>query len=138
MANGLFAKKFHPLWALPLLATLVWHVAHTILVLDPQYLFFVCYSANLLLGLGLLRRSALLVGIGFGWLLLAFPLWLYDAVLTGNWEASCTLFHLVGLAVVREVVERGDPLGPEASWAPELEAWREETSPYLLYPRDVR
>lgn len=87
------------LYAVPLLATLLWHIGHTVLVLGPQYLFFVCYSANLLLCLGIFRRSALLVGTGFGWLLIALPFWFYDAILTSNWTPSCTLFHLVGVAV---------------------------------------
>jgi hypothetical protein len=89
----------HPLWGVPVLLLLVWHVVDTVVRLSPQYLLFVCYAANLLLCLGIFRRSALLLGVGFGWLVIAFPLWLYDAILTHNWEPGCTLFHIVGLLV---------------------------------------
>jgi hypothetical protein len=104
----------HPAWGVPLLLLLIWHITDTVLNLSPQYLFFVCYSANLLLCIGIFRRSALLVGIGFGWLLIAFPLWLYDAILTHNWEPSCTLFHIVGL-MVGSVVIRSYRL-PRHTW----------------------
>lgn len=103
------------LYALLLLATLLWHIGQTVQVLGPQYLFFVCYSANLLLCLGIFRRNALLIGTGFGWLLLALPLWLYDAILTSNWTLSCTLFHLVGVAVGGIVIRRYRL--PRQTWA---------------------
>lgn len=99
MLNNIFKSGCHPAWGVPLLLLLIWHSADTVIRLSPQYLFFVCYSANLLLCIGIFRRSALLVGAGFGWLLIALPLWLYDAILTNNWEPSCTLFHVVGLIV---------------------------------------
>ncbi len=99
MLDGLFKIGRHPSWGIPLLLMLIWHVTDTVLNLNPQYLFFVCYSANLLLCIGIFRRSALLVGVGFGWLLIAFPLWLYDAILHNDWTPSCTMFHIVGLLV---------------------------------------
>jgi len=110
-----FHLRQHPAWGLPLLTTLVWHIGYTALYLTPQYLFFVCYAANLLLCLGIVRRSALFIGSGFGWLLIAFPLWFYDAILTNNWTPSCTLFHLVGLAV-GGIVIRSYRL-PRHTWA---------------------
>lgn len=100
MSRDLFDTRRHPLvWGTPLLAMVVWHVIDTMLTLGPQYLFFVCYAANALLCFGVFRRSALLVGVGFGWLAIAFPLWLYDAILTANRSLSCALFHIVGLVV---------------------------------------
>lgn len=99
MLHDLFNAGKHPAWGVPLLLMLIWHVTDTVFNLNPQYLFFVCYSANLLLCIGIFRRSALLVGAGFGWLLIAFPLWLYDAILTSNLAPSCTLFHILGLLV---------------------------------------
>lgn len=100
MRPGVFNVRKHPLpWGIPLAATVAWHVARTVLYSNPQYLFFVCYAANVLLCVGIFGRSALLVGAGFGWLLVAFPLWLYDAVRTSNWDPSCTLFHITGLVV---------------------------------------
>lgn len=92
-------RKHRLMWSMPLVILLVWHVTDTIFRLGWQYLFFVCYTANVLLCIGLLRRSSLLIGVGFGWLVIAFPLWLYDAILTSNWELSCTLFHIIGLPI---------------------------------------
>lgn len=99
MLNDLFNAGKQPVLGIPLLLMLIWHVTDTVFNLNPQYLFFVCYSANLLLCIGIFSRSALLIGAGFGWLLIAFPLWLYDAILTCNWAPGCTLFHIVGLLV---------------------------------------
>ncbi len=116
MKRGLFNVRKHPLpWGIPLLATLAWHVTHTVLYSNPQYLFFVCYAANALLCLGIFGRSALLVGAGFGWLLIAFPLWLYDAIRISSWEPSCTMFHVTGL-VAGAVAVRSYRL-PKHTWA---------------------
>ncbi len=83
---------------LPLLA-LVWHGLYTVFVLSPDYLLFVCYTANLLLGVGILIRSGLLIGAGYGWILLGFPLWLYDMIRTWEWDVSGIVFHTCGLLV---------------------------------------
>ncbi len=116
MTTGPLDVRKHPLpWGLPLLATLAWHVAHTVRYSNPQYLFFVCYAANALLCIGIFCRSALFVGAGFGWLLIAFPLWLYDAIRTSDWEPSCTMFHLIGLVVGAAAV-RNYRL-PKHTWA---------------------
>ena len=40
-----------------------------------------------------------LIGVGFGWVLIALPLWLYSLYLNPQCEISCTLFHIVGLAI---------------------------------------
>jgi hypothetical protein len=106
MNTNIFDARKYPAWGIPLLIMLAWHTTDTVLKLGPQYLFFVCYPANLLLCVGVFRRSALLIGSGFGWLLIAFPLWLYDAVLRNDWAPSCTLFHIVGLFVGALAVRR--------------------------------
>jgi len=62
--------------------------------------------------------------VGFGW---RPPPYEYES-------ARLPIHLLLGDATLREAVESGDPLGLEASWAPELETWSEETAPYLLYP----
>lgn len=105
----------HRLWALPVAATLLWHGAYTVRTLDPQYLLFVCYAANLLLCFGIVVRSPLLIGSGCGWLLMALPLWLHDAILNDSWAPSCVLFHLAGLGV-GAVVIRAYRL-PRHTWA---------------------
>jgi len=96
MANSFFNVKQNRWWALPPLITLIWHGLYTALYLHPDYLVFVCYTANLLLGIGILIRSPLFIGAGFGWTLIGFPLWLYDAILNSDWELSATLFHTCG------------------------------------------
>jgi len=83
---------------LPLLA-LLWHGFYIAWYVHPHYLFFVCYTANLLLGIGIFVRSALLIGAGFGWTVIALPLWLYDTVLNSGCETSCAFFHLCGVIV---------------------------------------
>ncbi len=100
MNPGPFNVRAHPLpWGIPLVLTVAWHIVDTVMYSNPQYLLFVCYAANILLCVGIFGRSALLVGAGFGWLLVAFPLWLYDAFRISSWEPSCTLFHITGLLV---------------------------------------
>ena len=86
-------------WALLPLITLLWHCAYTAIVLDAQYLLFVCYAANLFLGIGILARSGLWVGVGAGWCLIGFPLWVYYAILNSDWEISGIAFHCCGLLV---------------------------------------
>ncbi|MEW5734300.1 MAG: hypothetical protein AB1921_05575 [Thermodesulfobacteriota bacterium] len=82
-----------------LLAVLAWHIAYVVRHLSSDYLFFVCYAANLLLALGLIFRSGLPVGVGFGWALIALPLWLRESFRTHDWELSCTVFHLAGVVL---------------------------------------
>ncbi len=81
------------------LPALLWHSAYTAIMLDAHYLFFVCYSANLILGIGIYARSGLMVGTGAGWCLIAFPLWLYYAILNSDWEISGVAFHTCGILV---------------------------------------
>lgn len=85
------------IWAAVPLLALAWHGWYTVVYLHPHYLVFVCYPANLMLGIGILIRSGLLTGTGFGWMVIGLPLWLYDAGRTGDWEASGAVFHLAGL-----------------------------------------
>ncbi len=81
------------------LIVLIWHSLYISLTLSPQFLFFVCYPANLILIIGIVFQFPLLVSVGFGWTLVAFPLWAYSAYLTGDCEISCMLFHVTGLLV---------------------------------------
>lgn len=96
----------YPAWGLPVLAILAWHGWHTVTSLGPANLFFVCYTATLLLGVGILGRRPLLACTGAGWLLAGFPLWLYDAVANEDWETSCTAFHVGGLVIGLMVLRR--------------------------------
>ncbi len=100
MRGGLFNVREHPLpWGMSLVAVVVWRGAHIALHSNPQYLYWLCYTANILLCLGIFARSGLFVGAGFGWQLIAFPLWLYEAVRTSSLDPGCTAFHVAGLAI---------------------------------------
>ncbi|MCP4400263.1 MAG: hypothetical protein GY801_23520 [bacterium] len=107
MNTSFFNVRQNRWWGLAPLSVLVWHGLYTALYLNPHYLVFVCYTANLLLGIGILIRYPLFIGTGFGWIFIGFPLWLYDAVLNGGWELSGILFHtcgpIVGIMAMRNV-----------------------------------
>ena len=105
-------------WALPPLLALLWHGLYTALFMHPHYLLFVCYTANCLLGLGILRRSGLLVGMGMGWATVALPLWLYHALLNRDWEPSGIAFHISGV-VVGLLAFKDFPF-PKGTWAASL------------------
>ena len=81
------------------LGALVWHSGYTAFYLHPHYLLFVCYTANLLLAIGMIIRSGVLVGTGFGWTLIGLPLWVYYAVLNSDWEPSGIVFHVCWVLV---------------------------------------
>ncbi len=99
MKNNVFNIKENRWWALIPLCILLWHSITVSSTLSSDYLFFVCYPANLILIIGILFRLSLFIGVGFGWCLIAFPLWLYSAYLTSEFELSCTLFHITGMVV---------------------------------------
>ncbi len=99
MNTTIFNVKKHRWLGLAPLFVLIWHGAYIVYYSQADYLLFVCYTANLALGIGIIFRSGLLIGTGFGWILIGFPLWLYDAILHAEWEVSCTVFHICGLAV---------------------------------------
>lgn len=87
----------HPYWGLVIVAIVLWHGFYTAQTLGADYLFSLCYLANLVLAAGLLCRSPLLVGIGFAWAVIGFPLWLLDVVITRTLVPSSLLFHTGGL-----------------------------------------
>jgi len=89
-----FNVKANRWWGVFLLIILIWHSIHISMHMSPDYLFFVCYSANLVLCIGIFLRSAFLIGTGIGWVLIAFPLWFFDSILHSDWEISCMLFHV--------------------------------------------
>jgi hypothetical protein len=84
-------------WALFPLLALVWHSYNTAYHLHPHYLLFVCYWANLFLGIGMIIDSQIFVGAGAGWTLVGFPLWLYNVILTSDLTPSSLAFHTSGL-----------------------------------------
>lgn len=89
----------HPAWGLAVLAATGWQCVHTFRSVGPDGLFALCYLTNFILAAGVLCRSGLLTGIGFGWTLIAFPLWLVDALVTHTATASCVALHATGLCV---------------------------------------
>lgn len=86
-------------WGVLPLLVLAWHSMYITMTSSSDYLFFVCYPANLFLVIGIFFRIGLLIGVGFGWVMIGFPLWFYSAFLTGEWELSCILFHVTGVLV---------------------------------------
>jgi hypothetical protein len=86
-------------WCLFPLIVLLWHSVYVFKTLNPQYFFFVCYPANLILISGIALGVELFIGIGLVWVIVAFPLWLFESIHLANWELSCSLFHTTGLLV---------------------------------------
>lgn len=97
MNTELFNIRRHRWWALFPLLALIWHSYNTALYLHPHYLLFVCYWANLFLGIGMIVDSQIFVGTGAGWTLVGFPLWLYYVILTSDLTLSSIAFHTSGL-----------------------------------------
>ncbi len=75
---------------------LLWHSLYTIIEFDPQFLFFTCYPATLLVIAGLLWSFPMCLGIGGFWLISALPLYLHYAIVFSDWEISGILFHICG------------------------------------------
>ncbi len=99
MNKELFDIRKHRWWGAIPLVMLVWHGIYTAIVFSPGYLLFVCYAANLLLGVGILIRSRLLVATGFGWAFIGLPFWLHYVIRTSDWDISGALLHLCGALV---------------------------------------
>lgn len=99
MNEKLLDRKKHRWLGIIPIVILIWHGYYTVFYLHPHYLLFVCYTANLLVGLGILLRSGLMIGIGFGWSVIALPLWLYDEFLNGSCGLSGIFFHLSGVFI---------------------------------------
>lgn len=97
MKNNFLNVRENRWWAILPLLVLMWNAVYVSSTLDPQYFFFVCYAANLILIVGIALRIALFIGVGLVWTIVAFPLWLYDSIHLANWELSCGLFHVTGL-----------------------------------------
>jgi hypothetical protein len=102
-----FNPSRYPVWGVPVLAILGWHGWYTVATEGMANLLFVCYTATLLLGVGILTRNRLAACIGAGWLLVGFPLWLYDAIANDDWATSCIVFHVSGLVVGLMVLKAG-------------------------------
>jgi hypothetical protein len=56
-----------------------------------------CYVALVLIGFGLIVRSAACNAVGTFWLTVGFPLWIVDMVAAGGTESTSALTHIVGL-----------------------------------------
>lgn len=88
------------------------HAAHYLQRRQPESLLWICHLGAVLVGIGLLTRQGALNAIGTLWLLVGFPLWIYDLVKTGEWLWTSILTHiggpLIGLAGARKL---GVPTG---------------------------
>lgn len=96
--KALNIRNYRLLGLVPI-GVLIWHGLYTALYLEVDFLLFICYPANLLLGIGILVRSGLLTGAGFGWTVIGFPLWLFYAITTSDWEISGVMFHIGGMMI---------------------------------------
>lgn len=64
---------------------------------QPENGLWACYTALLLVGVGLMARSAIWNAVGTFWLTVGFPLWIVDMLVAGNTEATSALTHIGGL-----------------------------------------
>ena len=73
----------------------------------PENSLWVCHLGSLVVGLGLLSRSASLNLIGIQWLSVGTPLWLFNLISGGELFLTSTLTHLggpvMGLLGIRHV-----------------------------------
>lgn len=92
-------EGLHPYWGLVVAAVLIWHGVGISLAVSPHYLLSVCYVANIILAAGILARSSLLTGIGFGWAVVALPLWIINLFATGQVMISSLALHTTGLSL---------------------------------------
>ncbi|MBZ5637032.1 MAG: hypothetical protein LAO55_28240 [Acidobacteriia bacterium] len=56
-----------------------------------------CYVALLLIGVGLMVRSAACNAVGTFWLTVGFPLWIVDMLAAGGTESTSVLTHISGV-----------------------------------------
>ena len=56
-----------------------------------------CYVALLLIGVGLMVRSAACNAVGTFWLTVGFPLWIVDMLASGGTESTSALTHISGV-----------------------------------------
>lgn len=89
----------HPAWAVPVLAALAWHGVSVVQRLGCDYLLSLCLLANGILAAGILTRSGLLTGVGFGWALIALPLWLHVCFRSGGVAPSSVALHGTGVVI---------------------------------------
>ncbi len=95
--NSPFDARNHPkAWGGLQFLILFQHVLYTVFYLDSQYLFFICYPANLLVAIGIFRKKPVFIGIGTQWSILAMPFVFLDYYISGEYEISGILFHLSG------------------------------------------
>ena len=90
-----------PTWLalFPMAFFLVHPVAQHVLGGNPWDALWACYLANLVLAIGLMKRSAHLVGIAAMWLMLGNMMWFIHLVTGGEFVATGVLPHIAGFVV---------------------------------------
>ena len=96
MDTGAFPWRTRLMLAMAPIVATTWHSAYTVAYLKAEYLLFICYPANILLGLGILAGSGILLGVGLGWTTIGLPLWLYDAIFVTPSDPSAVAMHVAG------------------------------------------
>ncbi|MEW6738063.1 MAG: hypothetical protein AB1489_42700 [Acidobacteriota bacterium] len=66
---------------------------------SPENMLWICHLANLLFGFGLLFNNATLVRTSTIWIIVGFPLWIMDMVVTGEFAVTSLLSHTGGLII---------------------------------------
>ncbi len=92
-------NHINPYWGILPIITVIWHGIYTVQFWDAQHLLFVCYSANLLVGIGVIFKNKLMTGLGLCWVIVGLPLWLVYAVAQNDWVLSGIAFHFCGVIV---------------------------------------
>jgi hypothetical protein len=99
MRNQPPRSGLHPGWAGLVLAAVAWHGISICCRHGCDYLLSLCFLANIVLAAGILARSGLLLGIGYGWALIALPLWAFHSFHAGGVAPSSIALHGTGVGV---------------------------------------
>ncbi len=86
-------------WGALALAFYAIHGGQHLLRGHPEDLLWACHLGAVLVGLGILARSATLNAVGFLWLCMGTTLWALDLAAGGQFIPTSLLTHVGGLAV---------------------------------------
>ncbi len=84
----------------------------------PEWIVASCHISNLMLGIGMILRAPMLTRVATVWLIIGFPMWLIDAVVTWEMWWSSIYSHLGGFLIGLYAINRVRATG--RSWLPAL------------------
>lgn len=88
-----------PWWGVLAIAFYAVHAGVHLREHHPEDLLWACHVATVLVGLGLIFRSAVLNAVGFVWLVMGNAMWLLDLAGGGAFLPTSLLTHVGGLAL---------------------------------------